>query len=205
MYVNANEAWQLAKEGKARIVDVRGPKPFGLGHLPDSISLPYSARGLESRLAILISRDRPIIILASQPDELQGAIEQLRVSSFQLQGAIPIDAKESNLDELLSVRIDEVSIGDLIGKEYKILDVRETIEWEMGYIPGSTLISLGELRNRLDELTPDDHIAVICEAGIRSSSAASILQANGFNNVVDVPEGVAGFRLTGMEMSYYEA
>ena len=200
----ATEALELANDGKARIVDVRGPKPFGVGHPPGSISLPYSARGLESRLSILISPDRPIIILANELDQLDGAIEQLSGSSFQLRGAIEIDKDSSGQSEILSVTVKEVSIEELLKSEYHILDVREQIEWEMGYIPGSILISLGELRSRMDELDPNVGIAVICEAGIRSSSAVSILQANGFTNVVDVPDGAAGCRSANIEFSYYD-
>lgn len=199
----ATEALELANDGKARIVDVRGPKLFGIGHPPGSISLPYSAKGLESRLSILISSDRPIIILANESDQLDGAIAQLRDSSFQLEGVIEIDGTLSEQSEMLSVKVKEVSIQDLFNSRYNVLDVREQIEWEMGYIPGSILIPLGELRNRIEELDPNDQIAVICEAGIRSSSAVSILQANGFTNVVDVPDGAAGCRSANIEFSYY--
>ena len=203
--VTANEALNLADNGKARIIDVRGPREFGLGHPPGSISLPYSARGLASRLGILISNEKPLIILANEQDQLQGAAEQLASSPFQLAAAIDIDNVSSKLGEILSAKVDELSVSNLIGGEYTILDVREQIEWEMGYIPQSILISLGDLNDRIDELKTHSKIAVICEAGIRSSSAVSVLLANGFTNVFDVPGGTAECRAENVSLEYYES
>jgi hydroxyacylglutathione hydrolase len=83
-----------------------------------------------------------------------------------------------------------------------VLDVREPIEWEMGHVPGALLISLGTLRERLHELSLEASIVVICEAGVRSSSAASILQAEGFDCVSHVPEGTGGYRRAGLDLEF---
>ena len=102
----------------------------------------------------------------------------------------------------------EVSVRQLAGAvpggDTVVLDVREPIEWEMGHVPGAFLISLGTLRERLHELPLEAGITVICEAGIRSSSAASILQAEGFAGVVNVPEGTGGYRRAGLPLQFSE-
>ena len=83
-----------------------------------------------------------------------------------------------------------------------LLDVREQIEWEMGYVPGATLISLSEIGIRNTELDKQKPVAVICEAGIRSSTAASILQRVGFEQVSNVIEGTAGYRSKALPLNY---
>ena len=102
----------------------------------------------------------------------------------------------------------EVSVRQLAGAvpggDIVVLDVREPIEWEMGHVPGAFLISLGTLRERLHELPLEAGITVICEAGIRSSSAASILQAEGFDGVSHVPEGTGGYRRAGLNLAFSE-
>ena len=84
-----------------------------------------------------------------------------------------------------------------------VLDVRESIEWETGHVPGAILIPLGELHGRWKELRNDTPLAVICEAGIRSATAASFLKMNGLVDVANVPEGSAGYRQGSYDLEFY--
>lgn len=62
-----------------------------------------------------------------------------------------------------------------------ILDVREPHEWAAtGVLPGSGLISLGELPHSLDRLDPETPILVVCHSGNRSQTAAEFLTRAGF-------------------------
>jgi len=40
-------------------------------------------------------------------------------------------------------------------EDYNLVDVRQAGEYEEGHIPGTKLIPLGELEDRLEELDPD--------------------------------------------------
>jgi adenylyltransferase/sulfurtransferase len=64
-----------------------------------------------------------------------------------------------------------------------VLDVREPQEFQICRIPGSTLIPLGELPNRLAELPsgPDaPPLVVHCKMGGRSAKAVKLLHDRGF-------------------------
>src|SRR5690625_2339148 len=74
----------------------------------------------------------------------------------------------------------EAKIND---KESIILDVREPAEYTMQHIPNSTLIPLGELENRLDEIDKDKTVYVICRTGNKSSFAINFILENDYNNV----------------------
>ncbi len=69
---------------------------------------------------------------------------------------------------------------DSIPEGALLLDVREPAEHELGCIPGSTFIPLGQLRDRLDELPKDRKIVVYCKVGLRGYLAERILKQNGF-------------------------
>jgi len=69
---------------------------------------------------------------------------------------------------------------DLDREKIIILDVREAVEREMGYIEGSINIPLDELRDRMDELDKDKTIIVYCAIGLRGYIGARILKQNGF-------------------------
>jgi rhodanese-related sulfurtransferase len=73
------------------------------------------------------------------------------------------------------------------------LDVREPDEWNSGHIPNTTLIPLGELQSRLNELPKDKEIVVVCRSGNRSQQGRDILLANGFTSVTSMAGGVRGW------------
>ena len=70
--------------------------------------------------------------------------------------------------------------GDAIPDGAQILDVREPAETELGIIPGSTLIPLGQLRGRLGELDKSREIVVLCQVGLRGYLAERILRQKGY-------------------------
>jgi len=79
-----------------------------------------------------------------------------------------------------------------------ILDVREPIEFHTHNI-GGTNIPVGQLANQLEDLEwdKDDEIILICKAGIRSRTAQSILQHNGYTNTRNLTGGLTAIhRLT---------
>lgn len=83
-----------------------------------------------------------------------------------------------------------------------ILDVREQYEWDEKHIPDSTLIPLGELASRADELPKDQEIIVICRSGNRSQSGRDILLNAGFSNVTSVTGGVNNWVASGYDIVY---
>jgi len=69
------------------------------------------------------------------------------------------------------------------GEDLFILDVREPNEYQINRIAGSTLIPLGELPRRYQELPRDREIIAQCKMGGRSAKAMEYLKTVGFTNV----------------------
>lgn len=67
--------------------------------------------------------------------------------------------------------------------EVFLLDVREPDEHEEHAIPGSTLIPLGSLQRRLNEVPTDRQVVVYCAVGGRSARATEFLRRNGVEAV----------------------
>ena len=61
------------------------------------------------------------------------------------------------------------------------LDVREWYEWDAGRIEGSLHVPLRTLPERLDELTAERPIVVVCQIGQRSALAADLLRRRGMD------------------------
>ncbi len=77
------------------------------------------------------------------------------------------------------------------GEDVFLLDVRSPGEYEQVHLPDSTLIPLGALRGRLDEVPRDRPIVTFCKISLRGYEAALILRANGFTDVRVMDGGLA--------------
>ncbi|GAB2485710.1 hypothetical protein GCM10008929_08110 [Alkalibacterium psychrotolerans] len=72
-----------------------------------------------------------------------------------------------------------------------VLDVRETEEYEGYHIPSAVSIPLGELKDRMSELSDNKPIYVVCRMGNRSDMAATLLAESGYKDVVNVKPGMS--------------
>jgi len=79
---------------------------------------------------------------------------------------------------------------------FTLVDVREPHEYEINRIPGSVLIPLGQLPERISEIDPSKTTVVHCQSGVRSAKACEILRSNGFENVVNLRGGIVAWMKT---------
>ena len=73
-----------------------------------------------------------------------------------------------------------------------VLDVRNPDEYQGGHVPGATLVPLGELAARQDEIPEGEPLYVICASGGRSLTAADALVRAGYH-AVSVAGGTKGW------------
>lgn len=92
--------------------------------------------------------------------------------------------------------VEEITVQDLKkmkeeNQEFFLLDVRQQYEKDLVDIGGS-LIPLGELGNRIDELNPhkNQEIIIYCRSGARSAEACRALMASGYDNVKNLKGGI---------------
>jgi glyoxylase-like metal-dependent hydrolase (beta-lactamase superfamily II)/rhodanese-related sulfurtransferase len=85
-------------------------------------------------------------------------------------------------------------------QQVTILDVREGAELtgDLGRIPGSLHIPLGELRARLEEVPRNKPVVCICRSGRRSAQASHILEVAGIREVANAAGGMIRWRALGL-------
>lgn len=83
------------------------------------------------------------------------------------------------------------------GEPIYLLDVRQPFEHELAALPDSVLVPLDELSQRADEIAPPEGALVVayCHHGVRSLSAAAILEQLGFPRVASLQGGIDAWSL----------
>ena len=79
------------------------------------------------------------------------------------------------------------------GGEYQFIDVREDEEHAEVHIPGTINIPLSEFPARLDEISEDAPVILVCNTGVRSSQAALFLAGMGYDQLYNLEDGTKGW------------
>ena len=96
----------------------------------------------------------------------------------------------ANNPVIRSISVHELNSAISNAETMTLLDVREPFENEIACLPGSTLIPLGEIAERANELDRNRRFIIYCKSGIRSAQAAEWLQQQGFASVFNLEGGI---------------
>jgi rhodanese-related sulfurtransferase len=94
----------------------------------------------------------------------------------------------------------EISVEEAVAKRDSgafILDVRQPEEWNEFHVPDSTLIPLGELASRVNELPKDQEIVIVCRSGNRSAQGRDLLLDAGLTQVTSMAGGLTQWKAAG--------
>lgn len=89
-----------------------------------------------------------------------------------------------------AIDVHELQRRRIAGEKVTLLDVREPFEYEIASIEGGTLLPLGQLSSRLNEVPRENPIVVYCHSGMRSAHAVQLFQQAQFSNVYNLQGGI---------------
>jgi hydroxyacylglutathione hydrolase len=185
---------RAALDAGVRVVDARSVDDFADGHLRGSVNVGFDGRFAET--GGMVAEVGEKIALVTYPGEEQDAALRLaRIGSDNAIGYFTIDrggALPAELADLVrqAPRVSVDELDRLLAEDaVTLIDIRNPGERELGAIPGSIHVPLAQLRVRMHEIPTDKPIVVHCAGGWRSSVAASLLRAHGFEQVSDVAGG----------------
>lgn len=178
----------------AQILDVRDPGDFAMAHLAGSINIGLSGQ-YATWAGTLLSRDRPIVIIAEPVREEEATMRLGRIGFDNVAGFLEggMQALESHPALLTGTeRVDVAGVVEQLAASEPpvLLDVRTPREWQGAHIRGSVNVPLAQLPVRLSELSRERHMVVCCAGGYRSSIAASLLQRNGLEHFTELAGGM---------------
>ena len=77
--------------------------------------------------------------------------------------------------------------------EYQLIDVREVDEYAVAHIPGTINIPMSEFLARIDEISEDSPVLLVCRTGLRSSQAAMFMASMGYDELYNLEDGTKGW------------
>jgi hydroxyacylglutathione hydrolase len=191
-----------AVAGGAVVIDGRTNEQFDEAHIAGALSTSSYDTGFATKVSRVAPPGAEIIVVAgSDVDECEAA-ELLAAVGLPVRGFLEGGMTAWRLDGRPVERIELIDPEELArrvaGPEAPlVLDVRNDSEYAAEHIPGSLHIPYGDIAARACELPRDRQIAAICRGGKRSGLAASILQREGFADVIHVGKGVGAWRAAG--------
>jgi hydroxyacylglutathione hydrolase len=193
----------LLEEG-ALVVDTRHAPEFAAGHVPGTINIPLN-RSFTTWAGWLVPYDRDFYLVLddANPLAVEEAVRDLAMIGLdRVAGYFGTEAVQAWAAERRGLQTtSQIDSGELAERlragTVAVLDVRGAAEWEAGHLPGVDNIPVGYLLDRADEIPRGRPLVVHCQGGARSAIAASVLQANGFRDVVNLAGGYAEWQAGG--------
>ena len=171
------------------LVDTRMMLAFGGGHIQGALSIGGSPM-LSIWAGWLLDSEKPILLVLESDENLEDIVRLFLRTGYTKFGGYLVGGMKAwdnaglPLDAVGQMTVHEIKTS---GRKLQLLDVRAPDEWKGGHIPNARHIFLGELREKLSELSKDQPTAVYCDSGYRASIASSILKREGFSCVSNVP------------------
>lgn len=179
----------------AQVVDTREAGEFATAHLAGSVNIGLGGQ-FATWAGTLLSRERPIVIIADPDREHEAALRLGRIGFDQVVGYL--------VDGMLSLRgrSDLTTTTERVSAQLAadrlqsadppmLIDVRTPSEYDEKQVEGSTSVPLSRLSQWED--VPDRPVLVMCAGGYRSAIAASMLQQRGIENISEVAGGITAW------------
>jgi hydroxyacylglutathione hydrolase len=186
---------ELKREEGALLVDVRTDLQFDDVHIHGSICIPSFSSGFGSKLAWLADHDREIVFIGRddadgrRAAQLALAVGVRNIAGLLAGGMTNWRQERHPVAETERLTVEDLSTWLVAEPDLQVLDVRERKEWDAGHIPGSVFTPWHDIVEIPAGLDPARPIAVICAAGVRAATAASLLRLHGAAHVLHVVDG----------------
>ena len=196
----------------ALVIDTRPAAEFAAAHLPGTINIPIN-RAFTTWAGWFVPYDTDYHLIVDDRCSycLEDALRELRLIGLdRVRGYAAADvvtALQARGHATARVgQIDAEGVAQrLAAGTAHVIDVRSMAEWQAGHIPGAQHIPLGELVGKVNTIPREQPVIVHCQGGARSAIAASLLQAEGVPDVLNLAGGFNEWRAAGLPVEAHAA
>ena len=181
----------VANETDALILDVRNKEEFVKGFIPNSIFIGLDGSFAPWVGALILDINQPILIVAPT-DRNEETVKRIARVGYDnsigyLEGGFEAWKKAGkDIDSIETIDANKFESIYSKNDNIQVLDVRKPSEWEAEHVEGSQNFALDFINMHMSEINKDTLYYMHRRSGYRSTVAASILKARGFENLVNV-------------------
>jgi hydroxyacylglutathione hydrolase len=194
----AKEFGQKSRNGL--VLDTRAEVSFGAAHVPGALSIWLA--GVPAYAGWFMPYDRPVLLVHEISDPSVAVRYLIRMGFDNIAGSLAGGMLEWHAAglESRSIRMIPVqSLCEALDREeaVSILDIRSDDERnQKGRLAFAQEIPLTQIPGRMGEVLKNSPVFIFCGTGLRSMVAASLLEREGWQNLVVVLGGLAGWKST---------
>jgi rhodanese-related sulfurtransferase len=196
------------KGEKVWILDTRHELTFGSGHVKGSVNI-----GLNGTFALWVGAVIPTdvhLLLVTEPGKEQESILRLaRVGYEKILGYLDggIEAWKSAGEPVAvvnTISAEEFEKQFNADNKASIIDVRKKGEFGTAHLTTANHVCLSEVAKRMSEFDKTQKHYVHCAGGYRSMIAVSMMQKEGFTNLINIDGGFSAISKTNMPVAVEE-
>ncbi|CAN5561185.1 MBL fold metallo-hydrolase [soil metagenome] len=183
----------------AIILDVRTADEFEKGFITGSVNI-----GLNGQFAVwvgtLLKIQQPLVLITEKGTEQETILRLARVGYEKIVGYLDggIDAWNGKKDTVKSITAGELLT--YVQKGVHVLDVRKPGEWNVSHLREAQFVPLANMTENLKDLDKNSSYVVHCGGGYRSMTAISLMNREGFKNLINVYGGFSAMVGAGLEV-----
>ena len=204
--LSSNDFEKIVERKEALILDTRHPDVFSKGHIPTSINIGIDGSFAPWIGALITDINQAIVLIAEKGREKEVVTRLARVGYDNtlgyLEGGIDVWLKEGREIDFIRSITPEVFEAKISKKQIEnLLDARKPTEFLAHHVVDAMNFPLDYVNQNMDKLVKEKTYHIHCAGGYRSMIMASILQARGFRNLVNIQKGFKGIEETGISLS----
>ena len=182
---------QTANAEGALILDTRNKEEFVKGFIPNSIFIGLDGTFAPWVGALIPDLQQPILIVAPEGRAAEVVKRLARVGYDNALGYLEggITAWQSagkEIDKIETIDVATFEERFLDHPDMNIIDVRKPGEWQGEHIESAQHFALDYINDNMETINRDTTYYAHCRSGYRSTIAASILKARGFEQLINV-------------------
>jgi hydroxyacylglutathione hydrolase len=183
-------------------IDVRKTDRYAPAHVLGSVAIEFRDAYC-TWLGWVVPADASLLFVTDDDVPLERVLEESMLVGYESFGGWLDGGMHAWEDAGLPVRSTVVLDAEDLPAELEAgalpLDVREPDEFALGAVAGATLEPLGSLDTEAEGLPRDRRIIPYCASGLRSATAASILERHGFEDVASIRGGYGAWHEAGRD------
>ena len=191
--LSIEEFENIAEQSAALILDTRANGDFAKGFIPQSINIGINGDFAPWVGAMIVDVNQPILLVTHTGMEEETVTRLSRVGFDNVLGYLEggfqswVDAGKE-IDTVHRITATEFA-SQIEGKEVMVIDVRKESEYEAEHVEEAYSKPLAYLNDWINDIDPKQPFYLHCAGGYRSMIAASILQARGYRNFIEIEGG----------------